>query len=98
MDSNSSRSVRIAVERYGDRLLSHDEQQKIFDAILNAPNKENYKQFMAEQFTEERYRARQDYFQLRQFKPFARLLFGNYAERYSSLLAAAPRELTDETS
>jgi hypothetical protein len=88
--------LRIAAEEFGERLLPRDELQKIFDAILTAPDKEDYRQFMAEQFTEEGYRARQGYFQLRQFRPFAKLLFGKYAERYDKLRAASPRELTDE--
>lgn len=88
--------VRIAAERYGAALLPKPELEKIFETILNAPDKEDYRQFMAEQFTEEAYSRRQEYFQVRQFKPFAGLLFGKYAERYKDLLATTPRQLTDE--
>jgi hypothetical protein len=89
------RMVRKAAERFGESLIPKDELQEIFEIIVTAPDKADYKEFMAEQFTEEAYRRRQDYFQLRQLTPFASLLFGKYAERYNALTASA-RALTDD--
>ncbi len=89
------RMVRSTADQLGETLISRRELQQIFDTILSAPEKEDYRQFMAERFTEEGYRRRQEYFQLRQFTPFAALLFGQYAERYSTLIRAG-RELTDD--
>ena len=51
---------------------------KIFEAIENGPDKEDYRQFMGERFSEEIYSLRQEYFQFRQFRPFAPVLFGKY--------------------
>lgn len=89
------RMVRIAAEHFGEKLISTTDMQHVLRTIETAPDKEDYRQFMAEQFTEEGYRRRQDYFQLRQLRPFASLLVGKHAERYGVLVAAG-RELTDE--
>jgi len=85
------RMVRTAIEHFGAELLSQTELDPILQTIINSPDK----QFMAEQFTEEAYRRRQDYFQLRQFRPFAPLLFDKYAARYSAL-AEKYHALSDE--
>lgn len=89
------RMVRSAAEVLGEKLLPTNELQPIFETVLRAPDKEDYRQFMAERFTEDGYRRRQDYFQLRQLRPFASVLFGKYAERYRALIAAG-RELEDD--
>jgi hypothetical protein len=89
------RMVRIAAERFGQMLIPANKLERIFEAIINSPDEDDYKEFMGEQFTEEGYRRRQAYFQLRQFRPFASLLFGRYLERYTALVAAG-RELTDD--
>jgi hypothetical protein len=89
------RMIRVAMERFGTSLIGNDELAQIFETIINAPDKDDYRRFMAEQFTEERYRRRQDYFQLRQFSPFDPILFGKYKERYESLVSSAPT-LSDE--
>src|SRR5207302_3594298 len=89
------RMVRTAIEHFGAELLSQTELDPILQTIINSPDKQDYKQFMAEQFTEEAYRRRQDYFQLRQFRPFAPLLFDKYAARYSAL-AEKYHALSDE--
>jgi hypothetical protein len=94
-DFEFQRMIRVAVERFGASLIANDDLVQIFETIINGPDKDDYRQFMGEQFTEEGYRRRQDYFQLRQFRPFASILFGRYKERSESLAASAPT-LTDE--
>jgi hypothetical protein len=89
------RMIRIAIEQFGPSLLTKEELTPILEVIVNAPDKEDYKQFMAEQFSEEGYRRRQEYFQRRQLTPFAPALFGKYAERYKILVSAIPA-LTDD--
>ena len=81
------RMLRMAVEHFGDSLASRAELEEIFETILNAPDKEDYERFMGEQFSEEAYRHRQEYFQRRQFAPFAALLSGKYKERYDKLVS-----------
>jgi hypothetical protein len=87
--------LRVAVAEFGQSLLSEQELTQILEAIANGPDKEDYKQFMGERFTEEIYSLRQEYFQFRQFRPFAPLLFGKYAERYSALSKKLPA-ITDD--
>ena len=89
------RMTRVALEQFGAAILSQDELMNIFEVIVNAPDKEDYKQFMADQFTEEGYRHRQEYFQHRHLRPFASVLFGKYKDRYTALLSNRPA-LTDE--
>jgi hypothetical protein len=89
------RMIRVATEHFGASLLTRDELTRIFEIILSGPNKEDYKQFMGERFSEEGYRRRQQYFHQRQFRPFAAVLFGKYQDRYSSVIAD-DSELTDD--
>jgi len=89
------RMTRMALEQFGSTLLSQAELANIFDVINNAPDKEDYKQFMDDRFTEEGYWRRQEYFHQRQFRPFASELFGKYKDRYVALFSSRPA-LTDE--
>jgi hypothetical protein len=89
------RMIRIAIEQLGPSLLTKDELTPILETIVNAPDKEQYKEFMAEQFSEEGYQRRQEYFQRRQLSPFAPVLFGKYEDRYKILVSAIPT-LTDD--
>jgi hypothetical protein len=81
------RLVRMAAEHFGPSLAAKSDLEKIFEEILNGPDKDDYQRFMAERFSEEAYRRRQQYFQRRQFAPFATVLFGKYKERYEQLVA-----------
>lgn len=89
------RMIHTAVDKFGAALLPREELTRIFDEIWNGPDKNAYKEFMAEQFTEDGYRHRQEYFQHRQLWPFAAVLFGKYRERYNDLVSRLPA-LTDE--
>src|SRR5438876_9850120 len=44
------RMIRIAIEQFGSSLLTNDELRPILEVIVNAPDKKDYKEFMAEQF------------------------------------------------
>jgi hypothetical protein len=89
------RMVRIGTEKFGESLIDKPELTKILEAIFNGPDKDEYKQFMGEQFTEEAYVGRKRYFQLRHFRPFASILFDKYKELYERLHAENP-QLTDD--
>jgi hypothetical protein len=88
--------VRIATEKFGDSLLSKTDLTRILDTIFNGPDKEEYKRFMADQYTEEAYAGRKRYFQLRHLTPFALVLFGKYKELYEQLCAENPKKITDD--
>ena len=87
--------IRIAAERFGASIVNREALTGILDQIMSGPDKGAYKQFMAEQFSEEAYQHRQEYFQHRQLTPFASVLFGAYRERYNDI-ASRLRKVTDE--
>jgi predicted nucleic acid-binding protein len=66
--------IRKASEHFGLRLLSEEERSGIFDAILGGPSKEDFREWMGEQYSEEAFQQRQRYFHRIQLRPFARLL------------------------
>ncbi len=75
------RMVRLACEHFGAELLTEDEWTQIFDAILSTLSKENYREWMGEQFTEQDRR----HFHRMQLRPFASVLFGEYADYFQEL-------------
>jgi hypothetical protein len=89
------RMVRIGTEKFGESLISKADLTRIFEAIFNGPDKDEYKQFMGERFTEEAYAGRLANFQVRHFTPFASILFDKYRELYKRLCADNPK-LTDD--
>ncbi len=89
------RMVRIGTEKFGESLIGKAELTRILEAIFNGPDKDEYKRFMGEQFTEEAYVGRKRYFQLRHFRPFASILFNKYKELYEGLHAENAK-LTDD--
>jgi hypothetical protein len=89
------RMVRIGTEKFGESLIAKAELTRILETIFNGPDKDEYKRFMEERYTEEAYVARKRYFQLRHFRPFASILFDKFKELYKSLHAENPN-LTDD--
>ena len=79
------RMVRVGCEHFGNELLSRDRLTSIFDRILSGPDKDQFKEFMGEGYTEDRFLARQRHFQLFQLRPFEAVLFGKYKDTYDSL-------------
>jgi hypothetical protein len=89
--------IRNACEFFGLRLLSEAEIKTIFDLILSGPSKEDFRERMGDQYSEEAFRQRQLYFHRKQLRPFAALLGGDYL-RYLDELETENQEkpLTDE--
>ena len=77
--------VRKACEHFGADLLNEEERTAIFDAILSGPPKDNFREWMGNQFTEEKFRQRQQNFHRMQLRPFARLLTGEYQSYFNEL-------------
>ena len=77
--------VRKACEHFGADLLNEEERTAIFDAILSGPSKDNFREWMGDQFTEEKFQQRQRYFHRMQLRPFARLLTGEYQSYFHKL-------------
>jgi len=89
--------IRNACENFGQRLLSADERKSIIDLILSGPSKEDYREWLGDQYSEDAYQKRQRYFHRMQLRPFATLLDADskkYLEELDSENAEKP--LNDE--
>jgi hypothetical protein len=89
--------IRNACDHFGLRLLSEAEIKTIFELILSGPSKEDFREWMGDQYTEEAFRQRQRYFHRKQLRPFAALLSGEY-QRYLDELETENQDkpLTDD--
>ncbi len=88
--------IRSACDSFGNDLLSEVELRKIFDSILSGPSKAEFKEWLGDKFTEEGYVKRQNYFQIKQLKPFEKILFGEYLERFQELIADESIKISED--
>ena len=88
--------VSSAAEHFGEELLTQQERSVIFEAILAGPPKATYKKRWGDGFTEEGFEQLKSYFQRMQLKPFATILFGEYADHFQALEATDPHQLSDD--
>ena len=79
------RMIRLACEHFGAELLTEDERTEIFDAILSGSSREDFRESRGEQFTEADFERRKQYFHRQQLRPFAPVLFGEYADYFREL-------------
>ena len=77
--------IRAACDQFKEELLTREERTRVFDAILSGPSKEEFREWLGEKFTEERFQKRQHYFHQQQFDPFASALFGEYKAYFREL-------------
>lgn len=77
--------IRNACELFGPRLLNEAERVSIFDLIESGPSKEDFREWMGTQYSEEAFRQRQRYFCRKQLRPFAMLLVGEYLRYFDEL-------------
>ena len=91
-----SRMIRRACEHFCAALLTEEERTQIFNTIRSGPSKADFQEWMGEQFTEELFRQRQRHFHRMQFRPFASVLFGEYATSYQQLEAEADEQISDD--
>lgn len=90
------RMIRLACEHIGQELLTVDERSQIFDAILNGPPEEDFRERMGDQFTKTEFERRKKRFHRRQLRPFAPVLFGKYLDDFKRLVADDDEdEITD---
>ncbi|MDY0391065.1 MAG: hypothetical protein RBQ88_09120 [Desulfobulbus oligotrophicus] len=90
--------IRKASEHFGPRLLSEEEQKGIFNTILSGPSKEDFREWMGEQYSEEAFQQRQRNFHRRQLRPFAALLRGEVWQYFDELAKEATAgDITDES-
>ena len=91
--------IRMSCEHFGGELLTEEERIQIFDTILSGPSKENYRRFLesiGEEFTESYFNDQKHNFHRLQLRPFATLLFGEYADYFEKLKNEEEKGITDE--
>ena len=77
--------IRKACEHFGTYLLSKVERTEIFSAIRSGPPKEDFREWMGANFTEEKFQQRQRNFHRKQLHPFKNLLSGEYQSYFNEL-------------
>ena len=88
--------IRAACDHFKEELLTREERTRIFDAILNGPSKEDFRDIMDERFTEELFLKHQHCFYRRQFAPFAPVLFEEYKTHFQELEREADDPISDD--
>ena len=88
--------IRASCDHFQEELLTKEERTRIFDVILGGPSKEEFREWLGEKFTEERFQKHQHYFHRRQFAPFAPVLFGEYKAYFQVLENEADDPVSDE--
>ena len=88
--------VRRACQRFGTELLPKEELSRIFDTILSGPSKDSFKEWLGEEFTEEKFANRQKRFHRMQLRMFEPVLFGDYLGRFRQLEVLADEDISDD--
>ena len=88
--------IRLACETFGAALLTKAEREQIFQTILSGPSKQDFREFMGDQFTEESFEKRKHYFHRAQLSPFAPVLYGKYFNYFQELQAQDEKPVSDD--
>ena len=88
--------IRSACEHFGETLLTKEERTQIFEAICSGPPKDDFRERMGENFTEESFQQHQHDFHRRQFTPFASALFGKYETYFRELEGEVSAPISNE--
>jgi hypothetical protein len=68
--------IREACRHFGASLLTPEEYNRIVEAILSGPDKEEFREHLGENFTEERFAGRRYWLHRQQLWPFESILHG----------------------
>ncbi len=88
--------IRKSCEYFGADFLTDKERTKIFDAILSGPSREKFREWMGDEFTNEKFIQRQHYFHRKQLRPFVSLLTGDYQKYYQELENTEKETFSDD--
>lgn len=88
--------ISRACENFGANLLTSPERKQLFEAILNGPSEQAFREWMGDRFTNELFEKRKRNFHRMQLRPFAPVLFGKYVEYYQELKSEADKPVTDD--
>ncbi len=85
-----------ACENFGANLLTSPERKQLFEAILNGPSEQAFREWMGDRFTNELFEKRKRNFHRMQLRPFAPVLFGKYVDYYEELKAEEDNPVKDD--
>lgn len=92
------RMIRTACEHFGSALLTEDERTRIFDLILNGPERVAHRAWFGDQFNETDFEQWKREYHRMQLRPFASVIFGDYANYYQTLASDdVADDVTDDT-
>ena len=83
-----AKMIQCATRHYGENLLIPGEYDNIISTIFKGPDYEAFKAFMAEEFTETKFKRRRNHFHRQQLWPFEAILTGDGLVRFQEASAA----------
>lgn len=90
--------IRKACEKFGADVLNEAERLDIFNTIRSGPSKEDFREWMGDEYSDEAFQQRQRYFHHMQLRPFASLLSGDVQHYYDELEGEAQEEAVTDDS
>lgn len=89
--------IRKASEHFGRNLLSEGELSGIVNAIMSGPSREEFREWMGNEYSDAVFKQRKRYFHRIQLRPFAAILTKAALKYYNELEFDAPTEaITDD--
>ena len=88
--------IQNACKYFGASLLTEKELARIFAKIRSGPSRDCFRNWIGDEFTEQRFQERKRNFHRMQFKPFASVLIGEYETYFSELEAEAEDQISDD--
>lgn len=77
--------IRVACESFGEGFLAKDRRTQIFETILSGPSRDDFQSIMGANYTDAKFRQMRRQFHYVQLRPFASVLFGEYAAYFHKL-------------
>ena len=88
--------IRLACKHFGADLLTNVEKKQIFKTILSGPSEQDYRNWMGDSFTEEKFQKQKRNFHRMQLNPFIPLLFGEYRDYFLKLREEEKKLVADD--
>ncbi len=91
------RLISESAKHFGSSLLTESELDKITREILSGPNKEDFRSWLGEQYSDEAYAKRKKYFHRMQLRPFAEILSGETLDYFRELNETSDESISDDS-
>lgn len=91
------RLISNSAKHFGSGLLTQNELDNITREILSGPNKEDFRSWLGEQYSDEAYAKRKQYFHRMQLRPFAEILSGETLDYFRELNETSDESISDDS-